>query len=167
MIFTLIPAAKALVGAITVKRALIFLLIVVIAAAGLWVKATYDRAVRAERSLADLHAQIDAEVLASQQKAAEAETKAITEFVENETEDRPVVTRVVERIRNVCLRQGPDHLQVPAAPGSPGPTSGEAEDDRARADEQFAIDLADDLATCQSELNRLDAIRTFHNSLVD
>lgn len=89
--------------------------------------------------------------------------ESVERYYVTRNEDLPVVERVVERVRNVCVRDT-GGVSVPAPSAQFGPTGGETEDDRERA--RYLADLAEDIAVCQSELTRLDAIRDYHNALV-
>lgn len=97
------------------------------------------------------------------QRAIQPAIDSVERYYVTRNEDVPVVERVVERVRNVCV-QSADRLSMPTAPGNAGQAGRKTQDDRAR--ENYLADVADDLATCQSELTRLDAIREFHNALV-
>lgn len=106
----------------------------------------------------------NAEAQAEQvRRAWQPAINSVERYYVTRNEDAPVVERVVERVRNVCVRQA-GGVSLPTAPSGAGQASRQAQDDRAR--ESYLADVADDLATCQSELTRLDAIREFHNSVV-
>ncbi len=95
----------------------------------------------------------------SAERGAVTGAEATVVYVERNEADRPVVDRVVERVRNVCVRPK-DPVRVPVSQGAPavdGPQGG-AQDDEDRA---FANDVADDLRTCQTELNKLEGLRTW------
>lgn len=101
----------------------------------------------------------------SQLRAATTATEAVSTYVQHQDRDAPVVERVVTRTRNICLReQAADHLPVPAAAGDIGQARRQAQDDADRA--AWISAVADDLKTCAAELNRLDAIRNYHNANV-
>lgn len=102
--------------------------------------------------------------LNSQLGARDATIKELRNYDSKNKKDVVPTGRVVERIRNVCLQTSAGVPVPPFAPGA-GPTGSEAEDSGSReADEQFVQDLQEDLQTCQAELNRLDAVRNFHNA---
>ena len=95
----------------------------------------------------------------SAERGAVTGAEATVVYVERNEADSPVVERVVERVRNVCVRPK-DPVRVPVPQGSPDPdgTEGGTQDDQGRA---FADDVADDLRTCQTELNKLEGLRTW------
>lgn len=132
---------------------------------GLSIAAGVGQTVRLSSARADLTALRESITTAqakSETRAATTGLEAVTNYVQVQEQDAPVVERAVDRIRNVCLQQPTkDRLPVSAASGVPGQAGREAEDGRARA--QYVDELAADLKTCAAELNRLDAIRTFHN----
>lgn len=108
--------------------------------------------------------------------AAESEVVAATAAVEGleiyaskQSESAPVLDRVVERTRNVCL-PAVNHLPMRALAQDDGQTGREAADRRADeewyADREWIAAVEEDLRTCQAELNRLDFIRDFHNRQV-
>lgn len=120
---------------------------------------------RAQHALADLQQSITAAAQQSQLRAATTGQEAVSSYAQSQQQDAPLVERVVTRVRNVCLRQpSPGGLPVPAAASEPGQARRDAQDDADRA--AYLSAVADDLRTCQSELNRLDAIRQFHNANV-
>lgn len=131
------------------------------------VSAAATQTVRLERKNTEL-TQCQAAITAAQSsgkvRAAGTGLEAVTNYVTKQTEDGPVIERVVTRVHNVCVRQPADRdLSVPAAASVSGLPGREAQD---QADREFAQAIADDLAACSGELNRLDAIREFHNANV-
>lgn len=120
---------------------------------------------RAQLDLERLQASISAASSKSETRAAQTGLEAVTSYVQKQQADAPVVERVVDRVRNVCLRKpASGDLPIAGAPGVFGQAGREAQDDRART--QYLQDVADDLVTCKAELDRLDAIRDFHNANV-
>ncbi len=95
----------------------------------------------------------------SAERGAVTGAEATVVYVERNEADRPIVDRVVERVRNVCVRPK-DPVRVPVPQSSPDPdgAKGRTQDDEERA---FADDVADDLRTCQTELNKLEGLRTW------
>lgn len=97
---------------------------------------------------------------ASQLRAAETGQEAVQAHVERIEQDRPVVERVVTRLRNVCLRQ-------PAADRDlPMPAGAAPADDAARAagddaDRAFTDAAGRDLARCSAELSRLSGLQNW------
>lgn len=118
---------------------------------------------RAQNALTELQESITTAAQKSELRAATTAVEAVSNYVQANERDAPIVARVTERVRNVCVReQADDRLPVPAAPAGAGPAGSKAQDDADRA--AFLGAVADDLETCVSELNRLDAIRNFHNA---
>lgn len=116
----------------------------------------------AQDALAALQASIDKAASQSEARAAQTGLEAVTRYVQKQEADAPTVERVVTRVRDVCLRKPADRdLSMSGTPGASGQASREAQDDAT-----FAQAIADDLAACSGELNRLDAIRQFHNANV-
>lgn len=91
----------------------------------------------------------------SRERATGADRSAQTTLTEKAVEDRPAVGIAAARVLRQCAPAARD-LSLPAAAGRAGQAGGQAEDDRA-----FAQDLAADLETCQGELARLDAMRAW------
>lgn len=117
---------------------------------------------RTQDALADLQRSIATAVQASELRGATTAVEAVSHYVETQQQDAPVVERVVTRTVNVCLRQqAADRLSVPGTAGGAGSAGGKAQDD---ADREWVQAIAADLKTCAAELNRLDAIRNFHNA---
>lgn len=95
----------------------------------------------------------------SAERGATSGQEAVSTYVERNEADRPVVERVVERVRNVCLRSpDPVRVSVPQGAAAPDGAKSRTQDDEDRA---FAEDVADDLRTCQAELNKLDSLRAW------
>lgn len=95
----------------------------------------------------------------SAERGATTGAEATVVYVERNEKDRPVVERVVERVRNVCVRS-PDPVRVPVSQGSAGPddTAIRTQD---REDDAFREAIADDLQACNSELNKLRELQAW------
>jgi len=117
----------------------------------------HDRDVALQGFIADQQAA----ALESEKRGAETGQEAVTTYVDQQAQDAPVIERVVTRVHNVCVRKPDRDLSLPAPAGVSGLPGREAQD---QADREFAQAIADDLAACSGELNRLDAIRDFHNA---
>lgn len=95
----------------------------------------------------------------SQTRGATTGQEAVENYVDRNAADRPVVERVVERVRNVCMRsEDPVRVPVPESAGDADGAKGGTQDDEDRA---FAEAISDDLRTCQEELNKLDGLRAW------
>lgn len=139
-------------------------ILVLILVAGIWVQQTRVR------SRDELIVQRDATIKQMKDDAKLAESKsaehgattgaeATVTYVQRNEADRPVVERVVERVRNVCVRpKDPVRVPVSQGPGDPDGAKGGTQD---REDDAFREAIADDLRTCQAELNKLDGLRTW------
>jgi hypothetical protein len=93
----------------------------------------------------------------SQAKGATTGQEAVTVYVERNEADRPVVERVVERVRNVCLRsQDPVRVPVPESTPRADETAAGAGDGEDRA---FVEAIGRDLETCKAELNKLSTLQ--------
>lgn len=86
---------------------------------------------------------------------ASAGTKTVTNYVERLEEDRPIVERVITRIRNVCLRGGASGVRR-SVPEGAGTVQAPGSETRNGGDDAFAAALQRDLKVCAAELNRLD-----------
>ena len=123
------------------------------------------RLARTQDALADLQQSIATAAQTSELRGATTAVEAVSQSVETQQKDAPVVERVVTRTVNVCLRQqAADRLPVPGAAGGARQADAETKDDANRAAWLGAV--ADDLATCAAALNRCDSIRNFHNANV-
>lgn len=137
-------------------------IVVVVLACGIFFQQTRvwsrdEKIVQLDRTIEDMKA---AAVLAESKSAERGATtgaEATVAYVERNEKDRPVVERVVERVRNVCVRS-PDPVRVPVSQGPrpPDEAAGRAED---REDDAFREAIADDLQACNSELNKLTALQ--------
>lgn len=99
--------------------------------------------------------------------AAEAGRNAVEDYRHEVSEQAPVVERVVERVRNICVRDeardpGSRGLPLPAAAAGtagPGLRNGDAED---RA---FSAAVGRDLAACADELVRFRKVMEHYERL--
>ena len=95
-------------------------------------------------------------------RAAEAGAFVRQRYDQQLEADRPVVERVVHRVRNVCLRDESTAAHrdsaVPAAPGVADEAAGESANNRDRA---FALAIAADLETCHRDLQRMSALQSW------
>lgn len=89
--------------------------------------------------------------------------EAVETYVERNEADAPVVERVVDRVRNVCLhdRAPARDLPVPEGAGLADGAAARARDAEARAaeDRAYAIAIGDDLETCAKQLNKLRGLQ--------
>ncbi|HEX6215285.1 MAG TPA: hypothetical protein VFZ38_10725 [Vicinamibacterales bacterium] len=108
----------------------------------------------AQDALSDFRQSVEQAGLKSQLQGAQSGVEAVTTYVEQNEADRPVVERVVERVRHVCLRPE-GRVPVPASPGTADEAPGRTSDD------EFAKAIGQDLATCKAELNRLGALQVW------
>lgn len=149
----------ALLLANPLRSALIAALTAAITFAGLqtWrLSSARNDATKAQEVLVALQLSIQTAAAESTTRAAQSAVVVTQTLKEKTDEDRPVVERVVNRIVRQCAPNR--DLPLPAVAGGAGPPRGEAQDDGRGA---FAQELADDLATCQGELNRLDVMRSW------
>lgn len=94
----------------------------------------------------------------SAERGATTGQEAVQNYVEQNRQDAPVVERVVERVRNVCLRQADRDLPVPESAAAPDGSAAAAGDDGDRA---FAEAIGRDLEACNRELNKLGRLQTW------
>jgi len=81
-------------------------------------------------------------------------TQAVEGVASANQNDRPIVRVAADSVRNACKVR--DTASAPIAHDS----SRQAQDDRARKDvEQWLSDAADDIETCQAELNRFEGLQ--------
>lgn len=105
--------------------------------------------------------------LKSQKQAtaiAEIATAEVTDYVDQVREDAPVVERVVERVRNVCLRPAdPDRVPVPAPARAADAAALAAQNARNREaeDAEYIAAIQSDLASCANDLARFSALQAF------
>jgi hypothetical protein len=110
-----------------------------------------------EHQIKELEARHKLASATSQAKGASTGQEAVTVYVERNEADRPVVERVVERVRNVCLRsEDPVRVPVPEGAGAADEAASRTQDDEDRA---FAEAIADDLQACNTELNKLSSLQ--------
>ena len=93
----------------------------------------------------------------SAERGATTGAEATVDYVQRNEADRPVVERVVERVRNVCLRP-PDPVRVPVPEGT-AVADAAPSGTQDREDDAFAQAIADDLQACNAELNKLTALQ--------
>lgn len=101
---------------------------------------------------------------ASVSTVAEAAIDSLENYFERANEDRGPVALVGDRTRAVCVRPE-NRVPVPAPTAVVRSTGSEAQN--GGSDAQWLALLADDIEVCQAELNRLDAIISFHNATVN
>jgi hypothetical protein len=124
-------------------------------AAAVWIQT--ERLEAAQQDIAAAQQQLRMLALESQAQSALSGPEAVTAYVDQSNQDRPVVERVVTRVRHVCLREPAGHLPMPAGAGdfhAADPGAGDAADRaRADADQAFAEAVGRDLAKCNDALN--------------
>lgn len=115
----------------------------------------------AKAQLASLEREYAAAQVENVIKGATSATDALENYVERHEQDAPVVERVVERVRNVCLHSE-SRVPLPAGAGTLSGAGARTRDDEDRArDERFVEAIEHDLAYCNDKLNVLRGLQQF------
>ncbi len=163
LIATLLSTARGALSRISPLSAMAIAIFFVFVAMGL-------RIIYLDNRLKQCRGATDVAAAASATAAGTAGIEAVENYHADRDANAVPVAAASRTIRDVCLRDQ-DRIPVPASAGLAGSPSVKIENNRAREvtakeKEQYVAELIEDMATCQAELDRLDAIREFHNALV-
>ena len=98
----------------------------------------------------------------SAERGAQTGQEAVQSYVQRNEQEAPLMERVVDRVRVVCMRDPAsapnDRLSVPE--GSPDP-DGRAQAPRNNGDREFAAAIGRDLQACRTEMTKLSELQTW------
>ncbi|WP_043767507.1 hypothetical protein [Algiphilus aromaticivorans] len=124
-------------------------------------KAAEAEELQARAETRALQVELDEAVVEAEARALAASELARAEYEQDREADADAVGRAVDRARALCVRDDTGDQGDPDVPGAAGVAdgaAGEAPDDR---DGAFGEAIAEDLETCNRELNRMRALQTW------